>query len=60
MKKETYAVDVFRPENVSPYELAHYIRVAVERWGGGLDPRDPLFGGPVCSGVARITKENGA
>lgn len=41
--REVYLVSVVRPEGVTKAEMAEYIKDAVETWGGGYSPDDPLF-----------------
>lgn len=41
--KETYTVELDRPEGVSVAELVAYMKDAIETWGGQKHPSDPLF-----------------
>jgi len=41
--EECYVVIVERPKGVTSIEMAAYIRDAINAWGGGYPPDDPLF-----------------
>jgi uncharacterized protein with von Willebrand factor type A (vWA) domain len=40
-----YLVKVYLNEKISDTDIITFIKEAVETWGGGTDPQEPLFDG---------------
>jgi hypothetical protein len=43
MTRETYAVELNRPDDVERVDVVDYIKEAVDSWRGGLAPDHPCF-----------------
>lgn len=56
MPRETYTLEIERPENCTETELKEYISDALASHGGAFYKEDPLFGGLKDVKVRRVSK----